>query len=122
MSPAEIAVKLLMGGKRRNWGCCKAIVAQLIAPGPGERPRLAAVCCFAPRVHPSRPREELGELKMRGELRYMVSELALYSQLTHECNVCPSSFCRHAFPITDNGCFTGGQIKKKIKILEKQKF
>lgn len=91
------------------------MVAQLIEPGPGERPRLAAVCCFAPRVHPSRPREELCELKMRCELGYMVSEPALYSQLTHECKVCPSGFCRHAFPITDNGCFRGRQRKKKLK-------
>lgn len=102
-----------MGGKRRNRGCCKALVAQLVAPGPGERARLAAVCCFAPGVHPSCPREELGELEMRGELRFVVSEVALYSLLTHECKVCPSGFCRHAFPITDNGCFRGRHIKKK---------
>lgn len=108
-------VKLLMRGKRRSRGCCKATVAQLIAPGPGERPRLAAVRCFAPRLHPSRPREELGELEMHGELGYVVSELALYSQLTHECKVCPSDFCRHAFPITENGYFRVRQLRKKKK-------
>lgn len=104
-----------MGGKRRNWCCCKAMVAQLIAAAPGECPRLAAVLCFAPRVHPSHPKEELGELRSQGELRYVVSELALYSHLTHERKFCSSGFHRQAFPIADGGCFGGGQIKKKTK-------
>lgn len=124
MSPAESP---LMGRKRRSRGCCKAMVAQLIAAGPGECPRLAGLRCSAPSVHPSCPREELGELevvgelKVVGELRYTVSERVLYSQLTHECKVCPRGFCRHAFPTTDNSCFKGRQLKKNIKILEKQK-
>jgi len=79
------------------------MVAQLVAPGP-------AVCCFTPGVQPSHPREELAELKTRGELRYTISELALYSRLTHELKVCPIGCCTHAFPTMDNGCFRGRQI------------
>lgn len=105
-------IKLLMGGERRNRDCCKAMVVQLIAPGPDKCPRLAAVRCFVPRVRLSCPREELGELGMCGELGYVVSELALYSQLTHECKVCPSSFYRHIFPMTGNGCFRVRQVTK----------
>lgn len=104
---------LLMGRKRRNRGRCEAAVARLIAAGSGERPRLAGLGCVEPRVQPSHPGEEPGELEARGELGYPVSERALYSQLTHEGKVCTSGFCRHAFPTTDNGCVGYRQLKIK---------
>lgn len=85
-------VKLLMGGKRRNRGCCEAMVAQRIAPGTDGCRGLAAPAAPAP-----------GRRRVVNSDTWSLSYRFTHSLLTNARFAQVPSL--GAFPIAESGCF-----------------